>query len=114
MKGVNDCLAAAEQLTEHGIDAEVVDLRTIRPLDAETILGSVAKTNRIVAVEEGPLTGGWAGEVLACVTEQALGDLDDAWRIATPNTPIPYSPPLEDAFLPGADRIAAEILRRLR
>ena len=114
MKGVNDCLAAAEQLTEHGIDAEVVDLRTIRPLDAETILGSVAKTNRIVAVEEGPLTGGWAGEVLACVTEQALGDLDDAWRIATPNTPIPYSPPLEDAFLPGADRIVAEIRRRLR
>jgi len=52
--------------------------------------------------------------VLACVAEQALGYLDDAWRIATPNTPIPYSPPLEDAFLPGADRIAAEILRRLR
>ncbi|HST17327.1 MAG TPA: pyruvate dehydrogenase complex E1 component subunit beta [Gaiellaceae bacterium] len=114
MKGVHDCLAAAEQLAEDGIDAEVVDLRTIRPLDAETILASVAKTHRVVAVEEGPLTGGWAGEVLACVTEQALDELDDAWRIATPNTPIPYSPPLEDAFLPGPDRIVAEIKRRLR
>ena len=82
------------------------------PLDVEAILASVAKTNRIAVVEEGPLTGGWAGEVLALVTEQGLGDLDDAWRIATPNSPIPYSPPLEDAFLPGADRIAAEVLAR--
>jgi pyruvate/2-oxoglutarate/acetoin dehydrogenase E1 component len=114
MKGVHDCLDAAERLAEQGIDAEVVDLRTIRPFDVETILGSVAKTNRVVAVEEGPLTGGWAGEVLACVTEQALGELDDAWRIATANTPIPYSPPLEDAFLPGPDRIVSEIERRLR
>ena len=65
-------------------------------------------------VEEGPVTGGWGGEVLASVTERALGHLDDAWRIATPNTPIPYSPPLEDAFLPGPERIANEIKRRLR
>jgi pyruvate/2-oxoglutarate/acetoin dehydrogenase E1 component len=78
------------------------------------VIASVRKTNRVVVVEEGPLTGGWAGEVLACVAEQALGHLDDAWRIATPNTPIPYSPPLEDAFLPGPDRIVTEILRRLR
>ena len=92
----------------------MIDLRTLRPIDVDTVLASVRKTNRVVVVEEGPLTGGWAGEVLACVTEQALGYLDDAWRIATPNTPIPYSPPLEDAFLPGADRIVAEILRRLR
>ena len=56
--------------------------------------------------------GGWAGEVLALVTEKGLGVLDDAWRIATPNSPIPYSPPLEDAYLPGADRIAAEVLGR--
>jgi pyruvate/2-oxoglutarate/acetoin dehydrogenase E1 component len=51
--------------------------------------------------------------VLAVVTEQGLGDLDDAWRIATPNSPIPYSPPLEDAFLPGAERIASEVRARL-
>jgi pyruvate/2-oxoglutarate/acetoin dehydrogenase E1 component len=114
MKGVHDGLEAAEALEADGISAEVVDLRTIRPLDADTVLASVRKTNRIVVVEEGPQTGGWAGEVLATVTEEALGHLDDAWRIATPNTPIPYSPPLEDAFLPGPDRIAAEIRGRLR
>jgi len=114
MKSVHDASEAATELERDGISVEVVDLRTLRPIDVETILASVRKTNRIVVVEEGPATGGWAGEVLACVTEEALGHLDDAWRIATPNTPIPYSPPLEDAFLPGADRIAAEIRRRLR
>jgi pyruvate/2-oxoglutarate/acetoin dehydrogenase E1 component len=113
MRGVHECLAAAERLAAEGIDAEVVDLRTLRPLDAGTVLGSVEKTGRVVVVEEGPLTGGWAGEVLALVTERGLGDLDDAWRITTPDSPIPYSPPLEDAHLPGADRIVAEITRRL-
>jgi len=114
MKSVHDALEAAEALERDGFSAEVVDLRSLRPIDRETIAASVRKTNRLVVVEEGPLTGGWAGEVLACATEDALGHLDDAWRIATPNTPIPYSPPLEDAFLPGPDRIAAEIRRRLR
>ena len=112
MKGVHDCLDAADRLAEQGVSAEVVDLRTIRPPDVETVARSVRKTNRVVVVEEGPLTGGWAGEVLAGVTEAALGDLDDAWRIATDDSPIPYSPPLEDAFLPGPDRIVREILSR--
>jgi pyruvate/2-oxoglutarate/acetoin dehydrogenase E1 component len=114
MQSVHDAGRAADALEADGISVELIDLRTLRPIDVDTILASVRKTNRIVVVEEGPMTGGWAGEVLACVTEQALGHLDDAWRLATPNTPIPYSPPLEDAFLPGADRIAAEIRRRLR
>ena len=113
MKGVHDSLEAAEALERDGISAEVIDLRTLRPFDADTVRASVEKTNRIAVVEEGPQTGGWAGEVLATVTERALGHLDDAWRMATPDTPIPYSPPLEDAFLPGADRIATEIRRRL-
>jgi pyruvate/2-oxoglutarate/acetoin dehydrogenase E1 component len=113
MKSVHDGLEAAETLERDGVSVEVIDLRTLRPFDLETVLGSVRKTNRIVVVEEGPRTGGWAGEVLASVTEHALGDLDDAWRIATPDTPIPYSPPLEDAFLPGPDRIAGEIRSRL-
>jgi pyruvate/2-oxoglutarate/acetoin dehydrogenase E1 component len=112
MKGVHDCLDAARELAAQGVSAEVVDLRTIRPPDVETVVRSVQKTNRLVVVEEGPLTGGWAGEVLAGVTEAALGDLDDAWRIATDDSPIPYSPPLEDAFLPGPDRIVREILSR--
>jgi len=114
MKSVHDALEAAERLERDGVSVEVIDLRTLRPFDVETVVASVRKTNRVAVVEEGPLTGGWAGEVLACVTEQALGHLDDAWRIATPDTPIPYSPPLEDAFLPGADRIVAEVLGRLR
>jgi pyruvate/2-oxoglutarate/acetoin dehydrogenase E1 component len=114
MKSVHDGLAAAEALEQDSVSVEVIDLRTLRPFDIETVLTSVKKTSRIVVVEEGPLTGGWAGEVLASVTEQALGYLDDAWRIATPNTPIPYSPPHEDAFLPGPARIAAEIRQHLR
>jgi pyruvate/2-oxoglutarate/acetoin dehydrogenase E1 component len=114
MKGVHDSLEAAVALERDGISADVIDLRTLRPLDADTVVASVQKTNRIAVVEEGPQTGGWAGEMLATVTERALGHLDDAWRIATPDTPIPYSPPLEDAFLPGADRIATEVRQRLR
>ena len=112
MKGVHDCLAAADNLAAQGVEAEVIDLRTIRPPDIETILASVRKTNRLAIVEEGPLTGGWAAEVLALATEHGLGDLDDAWRITTANSPIPYSPPLEDAFIPDADRIAREVIER--
>ena len=112
MKGVHDCLAAAEKLAAQGVEAEVIDLRTIRPPDLDTLLDSVRRTNRIAVVEEGPLTGGWAAEVLALVTEHGLGDLDDAWRITTANSPIPYSPPLEDSFIPDADRIAHEVLSR--
>jgi acetoin:2,6-dichlorophenolindophenol oxidoreductase subunit beta len=114
MKSVHDALEAADALAADRVSVEVIDLRTLRPFDLDAVLTSVRKTNRIVVVEEGPLTGGWAGEVLASVTEHAFGYLDHAWRIATPNTPIPYSPPLEDAFLPGPDRIAAEIRRHLR
>jgi pyruvate/2-oxoglutarate/acetoin dehydrogenase E1 component len=113
MKGVHDCLAAAELLASDGLDVEVVDLRTIRPLDRETVLFSLAKTNRLAVVEEGPITGGWAGEALALATEHGLHDVDDAWRIATPDQPIPYSPTLEDAFLPGAEAIAASVRARL-
>ena len=109
MKSVHDCLEAAEQLARDGIDAEVVDLRTLRPFDKETVLASVAQTNRLVVVEEGPRTGGWAGEVLATVAEEGLGDLDAIVRLTTPDHPIPYSPPLEDAFIPGADAIAQAV-----
>jgi acetoin:2,6-dichlorophenolindophenol oxidoreductase subunit beta len=112
-KGVADSLAAAELLADDGIDAEVLDLRTLRPLDHQTVLESVAKTNRIAAVEEGPRLGGWAAILLGTVSAEALHDLDDVWVIATDETPVPYSPPLEDAFIPSAESIAAELRGRL-
>jgi pyruvate/2-oxoglutarate/acetoin dehydrogenase E1 component len=113
MKGVHDCLAAAELLAESGVSAEVLDLRTIRPVDRETILASLTKTNRLCVVEEGPLTGGWAGEILSIAVEDALHDVDDVWRLTTDDHPIPYSPPLESAFLPSAETIAASVRDRL-
>jgi pyruvate/2-oxoglutarate/acetoin dehydrogenase E1 component len=112
-KGVADALAAADTLAEDGIDAEVVDLRTLRPLDVDTVLASVGKTNRLVAVEEGPRTGGWATGLLGAVAEQGLHDLDDAWIVATAETPVPYAPTLEDAFLPDAKAIVASVRERL-
>jgi pyruvate/2-oxoglutarate/acetoin dehydrogenase E1 component len=108
-KGVRDALEAAEEMD---VDAEVIDLRTLRPLDLDTVLESVAKTNRLLAVEEGPRTGGWATGVLGAVTEAALHDLDDAWIVATDETPIPYSPTLEDAFIPSARTIAESVASR--
>jgi acetoin:2,6-dichlorophenolindophenol oxidoreductase subunit beta len=114
MKGVSDALEAAESLAAHGIDAEVVDLRSLRPLDVATVLESVARTSRLVAVEEGSRTGGWAAGLLGAVAEEALDTLEDLWTITTPDTPVPFSPPLEDAFLPGPARIAASLLERLQ
>jgi acetoin:2,6-dichlorophenolindophenol oxidoreductase subunit beta len=111
--GVRDAMVAAEALAEDGIEAEVIDLRTLRPLDLGTVLESVATTNRLLAVEEGPRTGGWATGLLGAVAEQGLHDLDDAWIVATAETPIPYSPTLEDAFIPDAEAILASVRERL-
>jgi acetoin:2,6-dichlorophenolindophenol oxidoreductase subunit beta len=111
-KGVRDALAAAETLAGEGVRAEVIDLRTLRPLDLETVLESVSRTNRLLAVEEGPRTGGWATGLLGAVAEQGLHDLDDVWIIATNETPIPYSPTLEDAFMPDTAAIVASVRAR--
>ena len=113
MRGVPDALAAAGRLADDGIDVEVVDLRSLRPLDVDTVLDSVAKTNRLLAVEEGPRTGGWAAGVLGAVAEEGLHELDDVWTLTTSETPIPYSPSLEDAFLPDPDAIVASVTERL-
>ena len=77
------------------------------------MVDSVEKTNRLLAVEEGPRTGGWATGLLGAVAEAALHDLDDAWIIATDETPIPYSPTLEDAFMPDTGKIVASVGERL-
>jgi pyruvate/2-oxoglutarate/acetoin dehydrogenase E1 component len=112
-KGLADSLVAADELAADGIDVEVVDLRTLRPLDLQTVLDSVERTNRILAVEEGPRTGGWSTGVLGAVAEAGLHDLDDAWIVATDETPIPYSPTLEDAFMPSSSTIADNVRERL-
>ncbi len=111
-KSVADALEAADQLAGEGIEVEVIDLRTLRPLDLDTVLESVARTNRLLAVEEGPRTGGFASGLLGQVAEHGLHDLDDAWLLATDELPIPYSPTLEDAFIPGAGAIAAAVRER--
>jgi pyruvate/2-oxoglutarate/acetoin dehydrogenase E1 component len=111
-KSVGDALAAAEALAEDGVSAEVVDLRSLRPLDLETVLESVSRTHRLLAVEEGPMTGGWAAGLLGAVAAHRLHDLDDAWILATDETPIPYSPTLEDAFIPDSESILASVRSR--
>jgi pyruvate/2-oxoglutarate/acetoin dehydrogenase E1 component len=113
MRGVHDCLAAAEQLATHGIEAEVVDLRMLRPLDVDTVVASVTKTNRAVLVEEGPVVGGWAAGLAGHLAHVALEELDDVVVLGTDETPVPYSPTLEDPFLPGVERIVSTVLSRL-
>ena len=113
MRSVQDCVEAAERLAPRGIEAEVVDLRSFRPLDRETILESVGRTGRLLVVEEGPATGGWSSQVLGLAVEHGLDQIEDAWRLTTPDAPIPYSPPLEDAFLPGVDAIVETVLARM-
>jgi pyruvate/2-oxoglutarate/acetoin dehydrogenase E1 component len=111
-KSVSDALTAAEQLAGDGVSAEVIDLRSLRPLDVETVLESVSRTNRLLAVEEGPMTGGWAAGLLGAVAAEGLHDLDDAWILATAETPIPYSPTLEDAFIPDTAAILESVRAR--
>jgi 2-oxoisovalerate dehydrogenase E1 component beta subunit len=95
------CLEAAGELAKEGVEAEILDLRTIQPLDMQTILASVKKTNRLLVVHEDTRFGGIAGEVAAVVFEQAFDDLDaPVRRVTALDTPVPYSPPLEERFLP--------------
>ncbi|GHV37120.1 transketolase [Synergistales bacterium] len=99
-------LKAADELAKSGIDAEVVDLRSIRPLDKETIVQSVRKTNRLLIVHEACKTGGIGGEIAAIVAAEAIDALDaPIERVTAPDTPVPFSPTLEDYFIPQAWQI---------
>ena len=101
-------LEAAENLAKEGIDAEVIDLRTLLPLDEETILESVKRTNRVLVVHEDTKTGGIAGEIAAILCEKAFGDLDGpVFRVTSLDTPVPYAPTLEEHFLPSAQKVFA-------
>ena len=99
-------LAAAEQLAQEGIEAEVIDPRTLVPLDKELILESVRKTGRLVIVEEDNLTGGWAGDVAAIVAEEAFFWLDaPIKRVSAPDTPVPFAPVMEQFYVPSEERV---------
>ena len=112
---VHHALDAAESLADKGIDAEVIDLRSLVPLDRDTILESVAKTGRLVVVDEDYLSFGLSGEVVATVTDVDPGMLRaPVARVANPDVPVPYSRPLEYAVLPRQDRIEAAIHRVAR
>ena len=99
-------LETADQLAGEGISAEVVDLRTLLPLDRETVCASVKKTSKALLLHEDTRTGGMAGELAATITESVFEYLDGPIvRVTAPDTPVPYSPPLEEAFLPNAGKV---------
>jgi pyruvate/2-oxoglutarate/acetoin dehydrogenase E1 component len=109
------CIEAAATLEKEGIDAEVIDLRTLLPLDKEAILASVKKTNKLLIVHEDTRTGGIAGEIASVVCEGAFEDLDGPiQRVTSLDTPVPYAPTLEEHFLPNAAKVvdAARALAR--
>lgn len=104
-------LEAAETLESEGVSVEVVDLRTLLPLDEDAVLASVRKTSKVLLLHEDTRTGGIGGELAAIITEKAFEHLDGPIvRVTAPDTPVPFSPPLEQAFLPNA----AKVLERAR
>jgi pyruvate dehydrogenase E1 component beta subunit len=108
-------MAAAETLAaDHGIEAEVIDLRSLIPLDARTILSSVAKTSRLFTVEENPRVGGWGAEIVSLVADEGFYSLDAPLvRITTPHIPLPSAAALEDLAIPSVDKIVETVTRRL-
>ncbi|HAX82606.1 MAG TPA: alpha-ketoacid dehydrogenase subunit beta [Actinobacteria bacterium] len=103
---------AARRLKESGVSAEVIDLRSLVPLDTQTLLGSVSRTGRLVTVEENPRLCGWGAEVASIVAEEILWDLDGpVVRITTPHIPLPSSAELEDLAIPSPERVVEAVLR---
>ncbi len=98
---------AASQVEGDGISVEIVDLRTVSPWDKEAVLRSVEKTSKVLVLHEDTRTGGFGAEIVATITEEAFESLDaPVKRIAAPDTPVPFSPPLEKAFIPQVDDVA--------
>jgi 2-oxoisovalerate dehydrogenase E1 component beta subunit len=103
-------LEAAEAAARDGISVEVLDLRTLLPLDEDAILTTAAKTGKVIVLHEATRTGGPGGEVAALIAERVFEHLDaPIVRMAPPDTPVPYSPPLEETFLPNADKVGKAI-----
>jgi pyruvate dehydrogenase E1 component beta subunit len=107
---VQEALVAAQELAGEGIEAEVIDPRTLVPLDLDTLVASVARTGRLVVAHEAVRFGGFGAEIAAAVGEAAFDHLDaPVGRVGAPFAPIPLSPPLEDAYLPGAREIRVAV-----
>src|SRR5512146_2139948 len=103
---VHTALEAAATLAKEGIEVEVLDLRTLLPLDRGAIVQTVEKTNKVLVLHEHPKTYGIAGEVEAVINEQCFEALDGPIRrLAAQDTPVPFSPPLEEAYLPNAEKV---------
>ena len=108
-------LQAAERLGTEGIRAEVIDLRTLRPIDMATVLGSLKKTHRMVVIDEGWKSGSLAAEIMARVMEQAFYELDaPVERVCSAEVPMPYARHLEQAAIPQVDAIFAAALRTVK
>ncbi|MGI8771100.1 MAG: alpha-ketoacid dehydrogenase subunit beta [Acidobacteriaceae bacterium] len=106
---------AADILAKEGIELEIVDLRTLLPLDNEAIVQTVEKTNRVIVLHEDTKTGGIAGEIAAIINEEAFDSLDaPIVRITSMDTPVPFSPPLEKAFLPKVEDVVREARRLVK
>jgi 2-oxoisovalerate dehydrogenase E1 component beta subunit len=111
---VHTALEAAETLSREGIEVEIVDLRTVSPLDREAIAATVRKTSKVIILHEHSRTGGLAGEIAAIINEEAFADLDGPIvRIAAQDSPVPFSPPQEEFFLPKVSDVLREV-RRLK
>ena len=107
---VHKSMQASKLLELEGIDIDVIDIRTLVPLDEETIFASVRKTGRLVIAEEDNLTGGWGAEVAARVADACLGYLEaPIRRVAAPNTPVPFAPVMENYYVPSVEKIVTAV-----
>jgi 2-oxoisovalerate dehydrogenase E1 component beta subunit len=112
---VYTALEAAEILRGEGIELEVIDLRTVSPLDREAIAQTVKKTNKVIVLHEHARTGGLAGEISAIINEEAFDDLDGPIvRITALDTPVPFSPPQEEFYLPKVSDVVREARKLAR
>jgi pyruvate dehydrogenase E1 component beta subunit len=110
---VREAISAAEILSSDGITAEVIDPRTLVPLDIETVVSSVRKTGKLVTAEDGIKTSGVGAEIVARTMETAMGYIEDVQRVACPDVPAPFSPPLQDAYMPGSKTIVETVKKMM-
>ena len=105
-------MTVAEEFSKEGIEIEIVDPRTLCPLDKETIVGSVKKTGRLIVADEGPVTCGVSAEMSAMIAEEAVEYLQaPILRVGSPDTPVPFSPPLEKIYIPDEEDVREAVVK---